>query len=633
LRIIDISNPSSPYEVAYYDTPGNPYVVYVSGNYAYVTDSWEGLRIIDISNPSAPYEAGHYNTAGDALGIYVGGTYAYVADGDYGLRIINIGNPSSPYEKGHYDTPGSARRVYVSGNYAYVATDYYGLRIINVSNPSASVEVGYFVPLGYAIGFHVSGNYAYVAAGSSGLRIIDISNPSAPYKVGYSDRHYASDVYVSGNYAYVADGGDLWIIDISKPSAPVDVGYSLSPGPILGLCVTENYAYVAAEYKGLRVIDISSPSTPAEVGYYDTPVASYGVFVSGNYAYVADYYGGMFILRFTGFSDFALDSDGWTTGGAPIVFSIPEFTWEPDYLKMTSRTNTNTFGYWQSAPGAVPVDANFLCRARFRVLTDITEKSIVPQIRLRANSSNLQQYDVLSIESSGDGGASPAVEGTDYDLYFAPPANDADALLAFDLLNFNPDDAAVADLALDSVTIDRFALDSFSTPTMVRNYTFDVTTDGWTTGGAPTVFSPPHYSHSGGALELRTTTHTNTFGFWSSNPADITIEPNRLYKGTFEVRTDVTNPALVPEMWLRFNAGNFQASEIFGITSIGDGANSPGTTNTVYDRLYFLPPASCVGQNLIVSFDILNFNPEDAAEASLFLDRATIEALPVPSTP
>jgi hypothetical protein len=168
---------------------------------------------------------------------------------------------------------------------------------------------------------------------------------------------------------------------------------------------------------------------------------------------------------------------------------------------------------------------------------------------------------------------------------------------------------------------------------MVRNYTFDVTTDGWTTGGAPMAFSPPDYRHSGGALELRATTNTNTFGFWVNNPTDIMIEQDELYRGIFEVRTDVTNPALVPEMWLRFNAGNFQASETFGITSNGDGANSPGTTNTIYDRLYFLPPASCVGQNLIVSFDILNFNPDDAAEASLILDRATIEALPLPSTP
>jgi hypothetical protein len=269
------------------------------------------------------------------------------------------------------------------------------------------------------------------------------------------------------------------------------------------------------------------------------------------------------------------------------------------------------------------------------VLTDleVTSRSLVPQIRLRANSSNLQQYDALSIESAGDGAASPEPTGKDYDLYFVPPANASAAMLSFDLLNFNPFDTPEAQLSLDTVTVDRFALDSLSTPTVVRNYTFDLYTDGWTTGGAPIFFTPPQYSHTGGALELRVTTKTNGFGYWVNHPADITIQADRLYRGTFEVRSDLTNPALVPEMRLRFNAENLQASQTLGISSAGDGANSPATTNMTYDRLYFLPPPSCVGTGLLVSFDILNFNPDDATTASLILDRATVETLSPPGLP
>jgi len=331
--------------------------------------------------------------------------------------------------------------------------------------------------------------------------------------------------------------------------------------------------------------------------------------------------------------DFIPDRDDWTTGGAPVVFTPPDFVWEADYLKMTSSTNTNTFGFWQSLQDAIPADADYLYRARFRVSTNITVKSLVPQIRLRANSLNLQQYDVLSIESAGDGGASPAAAGTDYDLYFVPPANDTAAMLAFDLLNFNPDDAAVAELSLDTVTVDRFALSLLPAATVVQDYDFELSQDGWTTGGAPIIFSPPQYIHSAGALELRAITNTNTFGFWGNHPADITIEANKLYQGTFEVRTDVTNPALVPEMRLRFNTGNLQASRTLGIVSIGDGANSPAVTNTTYDRLYFLPPANCVGEDLLVSFDIFNFSPDDAPDASLILDLAIIETLSPPDLP
>ncbi len=331
--------------------------------------------------------------------------------------------------------------------------------------------------------------------------------------------------------------------------------------------------------------------------------------------------------------DFVPDTEDWASGAAPAAFTAPDFLWEPDYLKIISSTNTNTFGYWQSSQDAIPADTDYLYRARFNVSTDITDQSLVPQIRLRANSLNLQQYDVLSIESAGDGGASPEPAGTDYDLYFVPPANDTAAMLAFDLLNFNPVDSAVAELSLDTVTVYRFALSSLPAATEVQDYDFDLSQDGWTTGGAPIVFTSPQYIHSVGALELRATTNTNTFGFWGNHPADITIEADKLYRGTFEIRTDVTNPALVPEMRVRFNAGNLQASHTFGISSIGDGANSPGTANTTYDRLYFLPPANCVGEDLLVSFDILNFNPGDAPTASLILDRAIIETLSPPTLP
>jgi hypothetical protein len=46
-----------------------------------------------------------------------------------------------------------------------------------------------------------------------------------------------------------------------------------------------------------------------------------------------------------------------------------------------------------------------------------------------------------------------------------------------------------------------------------------------------------------------------------------------------------------------------------------------------------LIPANRVGQVLIVSFDMLNFSPDDAPSASLILDRAVIEALTPPSSP
>ncbi len=328
-----------------------------------------------------------------------------------------------------------------------------------------------------------------------------------------------------------------------------------------------------------------------------------------------------------------MEKDGWTTGTA-VIFTAPEWTFEQGRLKLVSQSNTNTFGYWASPENAVPINEGYLYRARFTVSADVSQPEIVPQIRLRVNSSNFQQADCLSIDSNGDGGASPTPEGTTYDLYFVPPANDAFCMLAFDLLNFNPYDAAHAELALESVLVERFGLDTLDEPTTITwTYDFETTQEFWFPGDGTYAFTDPEFFWAEGALHLQSMTNTNTFGYWHSDPIDIIIEADRLYHGTFEVRTGEPERSLVPQMRLRFNTANMQAARTLEISSIGDGANSPDTINTTYDRLYFLPPPNCVGKGLIVSFDMLNFDLGDAAEASLILDRAIIETLSPPVLP
>jgi hypothetical protein len=332
-------------------------------------------------------------------------------------------------------------------------------------------------------------------------------------------------------------------------------------------------------------------------------------------------------------SDFTENCSDWTTGTAAVVFTAPEFLCDVGYLRIFCANNTNTFGYWHSPIGAILVEPAFIYRASFNVVTDITDWSRVPQIRLRANSVSPQQSDYLTIESASDGAASPIPEGRDYDLYFAQSAMHTAVTLAFDVLNFDPLDAASAEVALHRVVVDRFARDALSSPTVVRNYTFDLTTEGWTTDTASVAFAPPIYSHAAGALVLRASNNINTFGCWRSDASDITVEANRVYRGTCEVRTDIADRNRVPQMRLRFNTANLQASRTLGIESIGDGSNSPGTTNTIYDNLCFLPPQNCVGDGLIVSFDMLNFSPDDASTGSLILHRATVEALLPPASP
>ena len=279
-----------PYVVGSLDTYRTNGVT-ISGNYAYVTNVFEGLKIIDISNPQSPKLIGSLNTDGHACGVTISGNYAYVTNVFEGLKIIDISNPQSPKLVGSLNT-GYINGVTISGNYAYAAADLAGLKIIDISNPQNPELVSSLNTDGYARGVTVSGNYAYMAdyggsLRSAGLKIIDISNPQNPGLVGSLNTNAAYGVTVSGNYAYVADyGAGLKIIDISNPQSPGLVG-SLNTNFACEVILSGNYAYVA-DSAGLKIIDISNSESPGLVGSLNTDGHAYDVTVSGDYAYVAD---------------------------------------------------------------------------------------------------------------------------------------------------------------------------------------------------------------------------------------------------------------------------------------------------------------------------------------------------------
>ncbi|HTH55995.1 MAG TPA: T9SS type A sorting domain-containing protein [Cyclobacteriaceae bacterium] len=303
-----------------------PTSVFVSGNYAYVTNYInDAVEILDISNPAAPVHKGSLvdGKGGARLqspsSICVSGNYAYVGSLS-ALEIIDISDRTNPMHTASIVSdqgsglPFGENSVFVSGNYAYVATkSANAFTIVDISNPSAPLIKGNLLDgasgalLNAPSSVYVSGNFAYVVSQlSNSLEIIDISNPSAPVHkgsivdgAGGAIMNYPSCVYVLGNYAYVASfsSSSLEVVDISNPAAPTHKGnitHSLEVGgPRLAgprsVVVSGNYAYVVADPNTLEIVDISNPSSPQHKGNIaDSKLnVSYSVFVSGNYAYVA----------------------------------------------------------------------------------------------------------------------------------------------------------------------------------------------------------------------------------------------------------------------------------------------------------------------------------------------------------
>lgn len=284
---------------------------FVVGSLAYVASGPAGLKVVDVSDPTSPKEIGQLDTEGFSMGVYVAGAHAYVADGSGGLRIINISVPASPREVGSYPalfpTPVGTSGVFVQDRYAYVADGDGGVAVLDISIPSSPVELGRYPSFDASeVVVDQSGRYAFVADGPGGLLILDVSNPfSVPFPQKVSRLELggnANGLYLSGSRVYVADGlGGLVVVDVSNPGAPQKVAQFGATGLALGVYISvqgdKTYAFVADNRDGLVVIDVSDLSNPAPPRFSLKTNDARKVFLSGSFAYVSDGKDGLKVIN------------------------------------------------------------------------------------------------------------------------------------------------------------------------------------------------------------------------------------------------------------------------------------------------------------------------------------------------
>jgi hypothetical protein len=246
LLIFDVSNVTHPFITGVSTFISRVNDVDVEGGYAYVANDDAGLRVIDVSNPSAPFEVGSYTTI-SANGVTVAGSYAYVADPGWGLRIIDISNPTAPFQVSLFDSLGYTENSAVEWGYAYVAEGEVGVEMVNVLNPAAPVITGLYNTSGMTHDVAVAGDgYVYAADGNNGLVILRSSfsisgkvtkvggDPVAGVTItatgGYTTTTDASGVYAfndleSGTYTLTASKGGYSFV-------PESLTFTVPPGAI-----------------------------------------------------------------------------------------------------------------------------------------------------------------------------------------------------------------------------------------------------------------------------------------------------------------------------------------------------------------------------------------------------------------
>jgi hypothetical protein len=290
LLVLDVSDPSDPILVGDLYTGRQAIFILISGNLAYVGEDYYGLRIVDLSVPSAPATLGYYNAYGSDPGyLALNGNHIYLCLDDE-LLIIDVSDPADPQLASTFAVDNFLYGVAIENGIAYLANGEYGLVVVNVSDPGSPTLISACDTPGWAAGVECDSGFLYLADWTGGIRIYNVANPASPQLLGtYDTRGNAYRMKLQGDTLWVADDeGGLLSIDVSDPANPYPISCYDTPGRLRALALANDIVYVADSETGLQVIDVSEPQNPTLVYSYDTQSSARSICLQGDFAYIVD---------------------------------------------------------------------------------------------------------------------------------------------------------------------------------------------------------------------------------------------------------------------------------------------------------------------------------------------------------
>ncbi len=305
LRVIDVSEPRQPVEVATLDldSTGGGYDLEVDGHHAFVAAGYE-LVVVDIQVPEDPFVVARMALDGYYPLSALDDATVWLAGGEPDLVAVDVSDPLLPRRVGGLNLPGIEWDLDAADGLVYVAAGPTGLQVIDGSDPSRAVLTGTLELEGVANGVSAIAGGALVATGHSGVAAVDTRAPDHPTLLGSwippTPEVEAWDAAISGGHLVVADhsyeAGRLRVLDVSNPRRPVELGFASLPSDAVAVAVDHELAMVGHVNLyvdifvdgGLTTVDLTDPFHPTVLGTHFLYGSVSDVAAEGRMAYVVN---------------------------------------------------------------------------------------------------------------------------------------------------------------------------------------------------------------------------------------------------------------------------------------------------------------------------------------------------------
>jgi hypothetical protein len=305
LYIVDVTDASSPTQIAAFKPPGSSMVDIALVDhgetlYAYLPDRRSSLRVVDVTNPASPTGVYTYSLDSPPYDITIKDHWALVAT-DKALCALDISDPGTLVTMNACAQTRSVVDMVTVGDKLLVADNVRGVRVIDIAGtiPAMTELGGLEVTTSYSA-IAIDGHYFFVV-NYNGLRVIDIFNPVSPAHVAKFQTPDASNVIVDAGYALITSKDNLWVLDVSDPLTPTLIGqtaiemlelHRVEMLGALGGTARIPWAFLADAAcnhpscsASLKVVNLANPAAPQVTSIFDDGNSISSMALAGDYMY------------------------------------------------------------------------------------------------------------------------------------------------------------------------------------------------------------------------------------------------------------------------------------------------------------------------------------------------------------